>query len=57
MATLNFTKVKKAVDDIEWEKEKRNIGVKNLSEVDFEDEDNKKRFWLHKEPKWGIKKK
>jgi len=50
---MNLTKVKKAVDDLEWSKSKKELGVKD---IDFEDEDDKNKFWLHKEPKWGIKK-
>ena len=29
--------------------------VEEKSEVDFKDEDDKSKRWLHKEPHWGLK--
>jgi hypothetical protein len=60
MATLNFTKVRKAVENLEQEKkEKQEIEdwkkFKNeKSIIDFEDEDDKSKFWLHKESRWNL---
>jgi hypothetical protein len=58
---MNLTKIRKAGEEIERAHRERESNQEwrnfkdNKDIIEAGDHDDKRKFWLHREPNWGIK--